>query len=553
MRKNLILAGLFSLITFAVQAQDTSYLLYNYENMPKAVSVFQSRSRTFVGKIQIHAPVAITCTHTEKSSKDSKPIVNTLVLDGTELEFSPQRYVDHDITCALKEKNKTDGYIELHIKYRPEVLPDAGDEKRAQASLNDWLLKSERSQATLKLDMPPLLCEEKSQTPSLKVETGFIYRMTQGGEACTSPIAFSNGNIMSFCSKKIPSGDYSMEARAFSPLLKPLLKATIAGIETDTLRPKILKTKLNKELAIIHSISGKIAALDATGKLVFDVQLPVSWINTPAMFDGSIYVTSQDEVENSLFIVDSLGKITKDIKIPGINYSTLIINKEHILIGTDKAQVLQLNHSGEILKTVELATQLSHPGGQIKHLFLNQAGELLLATDKGEIAQLDLASETLTSLYLAPNDGKKLKMGRTDRDRNILDTPVVAKNGAMAFATDSRVHLLNPDGSLNKIIQTGNEFSIQSPVSLVSLKGEEHFWLGAMGQIYILNLDGIKKMEFSPYETHKSESMAENYSTPLVLNDGRILAGVYMGLRFFKLSTSPQPLMLENELTHRCE
>lgn len=551
MKVKLILVGLLSLMASALYAQESDYVLYNYENMPKSVTVFQARGRTFVGKIQIHSPSELVCTHTEKSSKDSKPIVNTIVQEGADVEFQLQRYVDHDLSCTLKVKSTQNGHIDLQVTYFPETLPDSSDEKRARQNLNDWIVKSKRSQDVLKLDMPPKFCEKTIPSSSLKVETGFVYRMTLGGEACTSPVAFSNGNILSFCSKKVPGDEFAMEARSFSGLLKPLLKATIMGVETDTLRPKLLKT--SKEVMVIHGLAGKVAGVDSTGKKVFDLQLPVSWINTPDIINSLIYVTSQEESENSLFVINSLGKILKEIKIPGVTYSNLLLASEQFLLGTEKAQVLVLDSQGEIQRTIELASKLSHPGGQIKHLFLNQNKEILLATDKGEIARLNLENETLETLYLAPNDGKRLKMGRTDRDRSILDTPVVASNGMMAFATDSRIHLLNADGTLNKIIQTGNEFSIQSPLSLFDLKGEEHLWLGAMGQIYIIGFDGLKKMEFSPFETHKSESMAENYSTPLVLKDGRVLAGVYMGLRFFKLSQAAQSVMLENEHAQLCD
>ncbi|MBA2405041.1 MAG: hypothetical protein H0V66_09745, partial [Bdellovibrionales bacterium] len=380
------LFSIFALfITFQVKAETSSFILYNYPNMPKSVAVFQFKSRTFVGKIEVTSEAPITCTHTERGSKDYQPVVNVLTLDGQALEFSPQRYMDHEIICALKNKTSVDGMIEIQAKYLPEILPDESDEKRSRLMLQEWIIKAQKNQDTLKLDMPPKLCEEKVESQSFKIETGFIYRMTSGGEACSSPIAFANGNILSFCSKKIPTDEFAIEVRSFTPLLKPLLKTVIMGIETDTLRPKILKTKLNKEIAIIHSLSGKMAGIDSTGKKVFDLQLPTEWISVPTIHEGLIYTASLEDygIQNHLYILDATGKILGQHPIPGESFSPPLILNNQIILGNNKSQLVVMSAAGEITKTLDLSKRLSNPGGEIKHLFLNQAGELLLATDKG--------------------------------------------------------------------------------------------------------------------------------------------------------------------------
>lgn len=559
MRNLLIVTALISL-SLGASAQTMSephealFVLANYENMPRTVTVFQSRSRVFLGKIEVRAGTPITCTHTEKNSVDSKPITNTVTQEGEFLEFNLQRYVDHDLICALKDKSPVNGEIDISVTYLTETLPDTKDELWAKATLKEWLAKSKSSQFFLQLDLPPKFCEEKLLTNSVKVETGFIYRMSKGGEACGSPVLFNNGNVISFCSKKSPEGEYDIEARGFSPTMQPLSKSLITEIETDTLRPRLLKTKLDKEMAIIHGLSGKIAAIDNTGKKVFELQLPAEWITGPTISGENIYVASLDGngIKNFIYVINAQGQITGKYHVPGEDFSRPLIMNKQILIGNNLGNVLVLSHSGEIIKTIALASQLSHPGGKITHLFLNKTNDLIVATDKGEILKLDTETEDALSLYLAPNDGKRIRMGQANRDRSILDTPLVTKNGSIIFITDTRIHFLKSDGSLDKIVESGNEFNLQSPVSSITIKGEELIWIGGMGHLYLMGENGLKKMEFSPFETHQSEAMAENYSAPIILPNGKILIGVYFGLRWFKLSDTGGTVKLENSLNRIC-
>lgn len=531
---------------------EAPFTLYNFPNMPKSVNVFESYSRALNGKVVIEAESIVTCKQTQKSNVNGQPVIKNESKQGIIIEFLISKDYEQVISCSSQPDSPT-GYVGLKAKYHFDVIENPEEESRVKKIFNDWLVRVTLAQQVQELDRPPRLCEETVVSPLNALNTGFIYRMARSGEACTTPIIMGNKNVISFCQKST-SDDIAIEAKVLNSKLAPLGQTIIPSLEIDTLSPKILKTSSGKEMVILHNLTGNIVGLTDSGKVAFAIQLPLEGTTVPATYEGKIFAVSQEKIggiKNKLFILDHTGNILSETVLPGKEFSTPLVDQNGILVGNDQSQIIHLSSDGEILKIIELGESIKYPKATIRHIIKDDKGHLTISTSKGEILKIN-ETEEAKSFFLASNSGKKPHQSDKNLDRDILSAPVILKDGRMIISTDNRLHFIKPDGELEKIVQTGNLFHTQSALSLLKYKDEELLWLGSMGSLYAFDLEGVKRMEFNPFDTHRMESMAENYSSPVVSEDGRILVGVYQGLRWFKLGEKQESKTIETNQSLPC-